>query len=130
MVYQATRINTPRNSEPQSFLISDAGRLWTSPFSDRPWAMYFKVLRTFFPENVLGSSSVIWGKKIKQTINLHTSSHLMLWEEVGGILSMLKLSYKNETTACNSDLLNEVPHMYVLHYNTMIIYNRLPVYCI
>ena len=40
---------------------------------------------------------------------------------------MLKLSYKNETTTCNSDLLNEVPHMYVLHYNTMIIYNRLPV---
>ena len=40
----------------------------------------------------------------------------MLWEEVGGILSMLKLSYKNETTTCNSDLLNEVPHMYALHY--------------
>ena len=54
----------------------------------------------------------------------------MLWEEVGGVLSTLKLSYKNETTACNSDLLNGVPHMYVLHYNTMIIYNRLPVYCI
>ena len=69
MVYQATRINTPRNSEPQSFLISDAGRLWTSPFSDRPWAMYFKVLRTFFPENVLGSSSVIWEKKSNKPLS-------------------------------------------------------------